>query len=90
MDVDIIREEKNELEISVVGEGTLIALLREYLLQDEDVAFAAFKQEHPLTDRYFLLVRTKKGKPREALVRALERIKSDINAFRKEIKGLKI
>ena len=90
MNVEIVREEKKELEISVVGEGTLIALLREYLLQDEDVEFAAFKQEHPLTDRYFLLVRTKKGKPREALVRALERIKSDINAFRKEIKGLKI
>jgi len=90
MKIKVLTEEKNELEIEIDGEDTLVPLLKSYLLTDENVDIATFKREHPLTGRFYLYIRTKKGTPREALERAIDRVKADLSAFLKEFKALKL
>lgn len=90
MRVEVIREEKNEMEVLFEGEDTLVPVIKNYLLEDEDVEIAAFRREHPLTGKMTLFVRTKKGKPRDAIRRALERIRADLSQFLKEFKSMKL
>ncbi len=90
MEVRVIREDKNEMEVAIEGEDTLVPLLKAYLAEDEDVDVAAFRREHPLKGTFYIFVRTKKGRPKEAILRALDRIKADIAALSKALKGLKI
>ncbi len=85
-----MREEKNEMELVFEGEETLVPVIKRYLLEDEDVEMAAFRREHPLTGKITLFVRTKRGSPREAVRRALERIRADLKQFLKEFKSMKI
>ncbi len=88
MKVDVIRNEKNTLEIALVGEGhTFANLLRKTLKSDDHVVHAAYKVGHPLVDkeRPVLILETDgKETPKEALIRAAEKIKEQINEFGKQ------
>jgi len=75
--VTVLRSEPNRLTLRIVGEDhTLLNLLVEELNKDSSVAFAAYRQEHPLTGEYTLTVVTDGSKtPLQALTEACVRIK---------------
>ncbi len=78
MDVKLIKKEDNAVEFAMTGDKTIAMLVRGYLLQDENVDFAAFAQDHPLVDEVRMFVRVKKGDPVEAIRSAIERAKADL------------
>ncbi len=77
MNVRIVRREGNLLEIAVEDvDLSLMQIAQAELLGDGSVEFAAYRRSHPLERKYFLVVRTREGDPREALLRALGRARS--------------
>ena len=75
MEIQIIEKGPNILKFKVIGEvHTLLNPLRIELSKDDDVAFVAYKIEHPLVDSAIFIVKTKEGDPLEAIKRAIERI----------------
>ena len=85
MELKVLRKEKNLLEVVLLGEGhTFTNLLRKMLTEDNHVMYAAYKVDHPLIDkeRPVLYVETDgKETPQEALRKASEKIKEQINEF---------
>jgi DNA-directed RNA polymerase subunit L len=81
MDVSLVKKDDKSAEIIIKGDPTITVLVRGYLLQDENVDFAAYRQDHPLFDEMRLFVRVKKGDPLEAIRLAIERAKADVISF---------
>lgn len=60
MELKVIREEKGELEIEVVGEShTFMNALRDVLSAHKDVLQASYRVEHPVLSNPVLYVKTK-------------------------------
>jgi len=76
MDVVVINRNSNTLVFELRGEGhTFCNVLREVLLQDPAVDFAAYRIDHPLTSSPVFTVRTRGSKaPDEALKEAASKI----------------
>jgi len=85
MELEVLRKEKNLLEIVLVGEDhTFANLLRRTLKSDDHVVYAAYKVGHPLLDkeRPILYLETDgKETPKEALTKAAQKIKEQMNEF---------
>jgi DNA-directed RNA polymerase subunit L len=81
MEIEIVRKEGNEVEFDVIGDKTVAVLVTAYLLNDENVDFAAFRQDHPLENRIRVAVRVKDGDPLEAVKSAAEKAKADFIKF---------
>lgn len=63
MEIKVIREEKDELEIEVVGENhTFMNALRDVISTHKDVIRATYKVEHPVLSNPVLYVKTKAKK----------------------------
>ncbi len=74
MEIKIISEKGNRMEVELTSEDhTFANLLREVLWTDKDVDVSAYRMEHPLTGKPKVLVITKSGKPRDALVKAAKK-----------------
>lgn len=78
LQISVERAEPNRLTLRLRGEDhTLLNLIVDELNRDEHVAFAAYRQEHPLTDEYMLTVVTDGGESAlEALKAAVARAKT--------------
>lgn len=78
LQISVERAEPNRLTLRLRGEDhTLLNLIVDELNRDEHVAFAAYRQEHPLTDEYVLTVVTDGGESAlEALKAAVARAKT--------------
>ncbi len=75
-----------KLKFTVDGQThTLFNPLRMALLEDEDVAFVAYKITHPLKEKVVFVLETKEGSPLEAIERALKRLRDKMNELRKNI-----
>ncbi|PCN49990.1 DNA-directed RNA polymerase subunit L [Candidatus Geothermarchaeota archaeon ex4572_27] len=85
MEVVVRSRDDRTLVFEVKGEGhTLCNALREALLMDRSVVFAAYRIDHPLISNPVFTVRTDGSKrPEEALVEAADRI----IAFTREFEG---
>ncbi len=62
-------------------------LLRRVLKQDEHVIYAAYKVSHPLIDQrkpVFVIETDGKETPKEALIKAAQKIKEQANEFGKK------
>ena len=78
MEIRKLSHTDDELELEVLGEGeTLLHPLREKLLEDDKVEYATYILGHPELENPKLFLRVKKGKPEDALKRALEALISD-------------
>ena len=77
--------DKETIKITVEGEGTtLVNMLRHKLMENKDIDFAGYKQDHPLIDKIILTVKAKPKKdPRKVVISAL-------NSLGKEWKELEI
>lgn len=61
--IKVLKNEKNELEVKLLGERHSIpAMIRAELLKDKDVSFAAYKLEHPMDQDSLMIVKTKGAK----------------------------
>lgn len=83
MKVNVVKQEGNYMEMEFSGEGhTLLNLLQESLLEEEDVEMAGYSKPHPLMDRSKLFVRLRKGEDHlDAVKRAVERADGKLDEF---------
>lgn len=87
MTIKVIKEAGNRLEIEILDEDhTMGNLLRSTLLEDDTVKYAGYQIVHPLTGGIRLIVETKEGEPRKALLRAISKIDADTNEFKEKFK----
>jgi len=82
MEIRKLSHSKDELELEVLGEGeTLLHPLREKLLEDNKVSMATYIIGHPELEHPKLFVKVSKGKPEDALKRALKALIADYEQF---------
>jgi DNA-directed RNA polymerase subunit L len=88
MKLKIVKMDESGLEISFGGEGhTLLNLLQNSLLENEEVNMAGYSKPHPLMDRSSLYVKMKVNKsPLKAVVKAVEYSEKLVNTFLEEFK----
>ena len=90
MEIDVIKSERDYLEIVIKGEEYGLAnMLKELLLEDDKVEFAAFRMDHPQIDNPVLMVRTSEGSPLSALKGAVKRLKRQAADFKDALKDAK-
>ena len=83
MRIRILERGERSLKIEIIGEGhTFCNLLRDFLLRNPDVEFAAYRIDHPLVSNPVFYVRTKDGEPEEALKKAAEDIVAALENFK--------
>jgi len=87
MEMNILKDEKDDLEIQI-NNLTLIEILRVYLNKDDKVIFAAWKREHP-TKNPILAVKTKGKTAKKAIQDAVSAITKDLEKTEKEFESLK-
>ncbi len=84
MKIRVLEKSEKSLKIEIIGEGhTFCNLLRDFLLRNPNVEFAAYKIDHPLISNPVFYVRTKDGKPDEALKKATEDIIVALEDFKR-------
>jgi len=90
MDVEVIKNEKDYLEISIKGEDIgFINAVKELLFDDADVEFAAYRLDHPLVASPVLMVRMKKGSPISAVRTAVKKLKKQASEFKDALDNAK-
>lgn len=89
MEVKILVNEKDTLELELVGsDQSLAQLIAERLNQEKDVEFAAYKLEHPLVASPKLFVKMKKGDAAKLVLGIVEKIKKEVSEFRDEFQDI--
>ena len=89
MKLEIIKNEKSELEFIVEGERhTIPNLLREKLSQNSDVEFVAYRLDHPLDQKAVFVLKTK-GSAKKVLEDTIKEIQKDFDEFKKGFEKLK-
>ena len=74
-ELKIDRKDKNHVEITFMGEDiSLINAIREVLVENEEVEFAAVKQDHIELANPVLVVKTKKGNPSTLIAKAAVKV----------------
>lgn len=87
MEIEVLSESKTEAEFRIKGERhTFPNLLRDVLLKDPKVEFAAYKLSHPMDSDSLMFVRTAGKTPKKALENALEKISSELEDFSSGLK----
>ena len=90
MEINIIKSEKDYLEVEIKGEDIgLPNMLKELLLDDGKVEFAAYRMDHPQAASPVLMIRTSDGSPMAALKSAVRKLKKQATDFRDAIKSAK-
>ena len=87
IELEIIKSEKNELEVKI-DNLTLAELLRVYLNKDSSVSFVAWKREHP-SEKPTLKVQTKGKTAKKAIDDAVSAAVKDLDKIEKEFKAMK-
>jgi DNA-directed RNA polymerase subunit L len=87
MEIKVLKNESNELEFVMQdNRHTYPNLLRDRLLQDKSVVFAAYKLNHPLDQSCQMIVKTSGKSPKTALLDAVKQIDADLEDFEKHLK----
>ena len=87
METEIIREEKEEMEIKF-DNLTLAEIMRVFLNKDSAVTFAAWKREHS-TELPVLLVKTKGKTAKKAIHDAIAELTKELDKIETNFKKLK-
>ena len=91
MKINIVKQEGNYMEMEFSGEGhTLLNLLQESLLEDNNVEMAGYSKPHPLMDRSKLIIRLKRGERhldtiRKAVAKADGKLDEFLDEFEKSL-----
>jgi len=90
MEIKILEDKKNLIRFQIKGEGhTLCNPLKNELVTDEDVEYATYNIAHPLIGIPEFIIRTKKGTPKDALIKAVDRLKKRTKDFQTAFNKLK-
>lgn len=88
MEIKYIKNEKNEIEVEI-NNLTIAELVRSYLVEDDDVDFAAWRRDHP-TKNPILKITTNGKTAKKALQDAIKKIEKELDSvaeqFKKEVK----
>lgn len=87
MDVQIIKEDKNELEATIDNQ-TIVEIVRSYLNKDSSVKLAAWKKEH-YSKPLILKIRTEGKTARKAFSEAIAAIQKDLDKYKSEFSKAK-
>ena len=88
MDIEVKKSATNELHFVMKGERhTFPNLLRETLLQDSSVIFAAYNLQHPLESECEFVVKTKGKTAKKALDDAAKQVGKKVAEFEKAFKA---
>jgi DNA-directed RNA polymerase subunit L len=90
MELEIIKSEKDYVEIALRGEEYGLAnMLKELLLEDGKVEFAAYRMDHPVVASPVLVVRVSEGSPLAAIKSAVKKLRRQAADFRDALKEAK-
>lgn len=90
MQLDVKKMSSSEMHFVIKGERhTIPNLLRETLLQDDAVEFAAYKLPHPLGSDAEFIVKTKGKNPKKAIADALKKMGKQFTEFEKAFSAAK-
>jgi DNA-directed RNA polymerase subunit L len=88
MELKTIKKTTKEIELEVIGETeTLLNPITEVLLQNSDVDYASYMSDHPESNKRRLFVRVKKGKPEDALKKAVKQLEDEAKNFNKTLES---
>ena len=87
MKVEILKNEKNELELSVDNQ-TVVEIIRVYLNKDSNVKLAAWKKEH-YSKPLIMKIKTEGKTAKKALSEAISKIQKDLDKYKEEFKKAK-
>ena len=79
--IRIINERDDYLEVSISGvDISIVGSVTDYLNMLDEVEYAGYRVEHPLTGEITLIIKTRseKLKAREAVKKALENLKATL------------
>ena len=86
MELKTLKKTKNEVELEVIDENeTILNPITHILLENDDVEYATYLAEHPLSNKRQLFIRMKKGSPYDALKKAVETLLKEAKDFKKQI-----
>jgi len=90
MEFKIIEDKKKRLVFELKGahHGFCNAIKKE-LWNDESVSLASYAIDHPLVGVPKFIIETKDGEPKEALKKAIDRLKKTTEQFKVELKKVK-
>lgn len=90
MKVNLKVNEPNYIEVEMEGEEhSFPNAIREILLAEKDVEFAAYRIDHPQVGKPILYLRTKNKKALDVLEAAVAKVKKMAIEFKNEMKGAK-
>jgi len=90
MEINILEEKKDFIKFELKGEDhTLCNALKNALWKNEDVEYATYDVKHPLIGIPTIIVKTKKGNPKDAVLKAISDLKKQNAKVSEGIKGLK-
>ena len=91
MDASVLEEKKKRIIVELKGANHgLCHAIKKELWNDNTVTVASYVVEHPMTSVPKLIVETNNdGNPREALKKAIERLKKVTEQFKVELKKVK-
>jgi DNA-directed RNA polymerase subunit L len=84
MEINIIKDEKNELEIKINNQ-TLVEIIRVYLNKDDSVKMVGWKKEH-YSKPFTLRIETSGKTAKKALSDAISRLHKDLDKYSDEFK----
>ena len=88
MELKTIKKTTKELEIEIIGENeTILNPITEVLLQNDDVDYASYLADHPESPKRRLYIRVTKGKPEDALKKAVKQLEDEVKIFSKNFDG---
>jgi DNA-directed RNA polymerase subunit L len=87
MEVEILKDEKNELQFRLKGETHTVAnLLRKELANDSSIEFTGYRVEHPLLNEVIFTIKTSRKDPRKAVKDAISKIQDQFGDFESHFK----
>ncbi len=87
MELNVIKKDKNLLEVEVKGrEVGFVNLIKEELWNDKSVDEAAYIKEHPYMSEPKIYVKTKKKKPKKVVENAVKRIQVQLKELKRGFK----
>ena len=87
MEIEVLRDEKNELEVQLDNQ-TIAELVRFYLNQDDNVKLGVWKKEH-YSKPVVLKVKTEGKTAKKALQDAIVKAQKDLKKYGDEFKKAK-
>ncbi len=87
MEIKVLKNESNEMEFVLKdNRHTFPNLLRDRLLLDKAVTFAAYRLNHPLDSECQMIVKTSGKNVKTCLNDAVKQIDEDLDEFSKQLK----